>query len=206
VSRGLRRLVREQGRELERQDAARTALLAELAHDLRTPLASLRGYLDTLLLKDAGLEPEERRRFLEIAARQSERMGERLAELLELARLGARDFRIRPEPVELAELVHDIVQEQGLRVPVEVEGALPMVLADIGLLERALRRLLGGSPSGVALADHRRHVRVELAFSGRSGVYPDAMVRRILELHDAALALDNTDRHATRLSFSLPLA
>ena len=57
----------EQWTALTRQDQERRELIANVSHDLRTPLSSLHGYLETLLLKDATLTPLERRRYLGIA-------------------------------------------------------------------------------------------------------------------------------------------
>ena len=77
----------EQWRSLTRQDQERRELVANISHDLRTPLASLHGYLETLSLKDATLSPEERRRYLGIALDQSRKVGGLAQSLLELVRL-----------------------------------------------------------------------------------------------------------------------
>jgi signal transduction histidine kinase len=66
--------LRESQRQLERADALRREMVANVSHDLRTPLALLQGHLDTLLLKHA-VSRDEQRRYLEIAARQGERLG-----------------------------------------------------------------------------------------------------------------------------------
>ena len=58
------RRISEQWRELTRQDQQRRDMVANISHDLRTPLTSLHGYLETLRLKDATLEADERRRYL----------------------------------------------------------------------------------------------------------------------------------------------
>lgn len=77
----------EQWRSLTRQDQERRELVANISHDLRTPLASLHGYLETLQLKDATLSAEERRRYLGIALDQSRKVGGLAQSLLELVRL-----------------------------------------------------------------------------------------------------------------------
>src|SRR5690606_31061185 len=79
--------ISEQWEALTRQDQERRELIANISHDLRTPLSSLHGYLETLLLKDASLEPAERRRYLGIALDQSRRVGALSQSLFELARL-----------------------------------------------------------------------------------------------------------------------
>ena len=57
----------EQWRSLTRQDQERRELVANISHDLRTPLASLHGYLETLSLKDSTLSPADRRRYLAVS-------------------------------------------------------------------------------------------------------------------------------------------
>lgn len=70
----------------------RGELIANVSHDLRTPLASLRGYLETLLMKEDTLPPGKRRNYLEVAARQSAHLTILVEELFELARLDVRDL------------------------------------------------------------------------------------------------------------------
>lgn len=65
----------------------RRELIANVSHDLRSPLASLRGYLETLLIKEDTLAPATRRSYLEIAARQTEHLQTLISELFELAKL-----------------------------------------------------------------------------------------------------------------------
>ena len=190
---------------------SRAELLERLSHDLRTPLASLRGYLDTLLLKDASLATEERRRFLQIAARQSEHLSELLADLLELARLDSPEFRIQIEAVQLAELAQDLVQERaasarGILLILEASGRIPMVRADIALMERGLRRLIQSAAGDrVVLALGCNADRVTVALTCRQ-VAGDDIVERILELHGSPLIMETFPERGTRLSFSLPIA
>jgi len=130
----------------------RRELVANVSHDLRTPLASLHGYLETLVLKGDRLDPAERRRYLEIAARHSGKLGRRVTELFELSKLDACDVRLQRERFSPAELVQDVVQKfqlqserTGVELATERRGDLPFVDADIGLVERALENLLGNA-------------------------------------------------------------
>ncbi len=77
----------EQWRSLTRQDQERRELVANISHDLRTPLASLHGYLETLSLRTPRLSPADRRRYLGIALDQSRKVGGLAQSLLELVRL-----------------------------------------------------------------------------------------------------------------------
>jgi len=105
----------EQWRSLTRQDQERRELVANISHDLRTPLASLHGYLETLSLKDATLSAADRRRYLGIALDQSRKVGGLAQSLLELVRLEhgfvqpvlERFFADRPGPGHIPEIRTD---------------------------------------------------------------------------------------------------
>jgi signal transduction histidine kinase len=145
--------------ETENLHRERRELVSSVSHDLRTPIAALSGYLETLLLKEGSLSLEERREYVEIALRQSERLGDLVDELFELTRLDAADVELNLEAFSLSELVQDNVQRfrlQAEKRDVELlchsPESLPPVLADIRLIERALVNLIENAlrftPSG----------------------------------------------------------
>ena len=147
----------------------RRELIANVSHDLRSPLASLRAYIETLLLKEEAVSAAERRHYLEIALSHADHLQSLISELFELARLDFQGYRIEAEPVQLGELAHDVMQK--LRLPAQqrkvtltaaVEPELGLVRADIGLIERTLTNLLEN-----ALAHTPAGGRIEL--SVRSG-------------------------------------
>jgi predicted ATPase/signal transduction histidine kinase len=161
----------------------RRELIANVSHDLRSPLASLRGYLDTLLLKEQTLSAAERRSYLSIASRQTERLQSLIDELFELARLDFQGYRIAAEPVQLGELVGDVVQKfqlaaqaKGVMLGAEASAELPFVHADIALIERAISNLIdnalahtpaGGCVELVLWAERPTQVTVSVRDSGR---------------------------------------
>lgn len=141
-----------QMRELQRSDSTRRELVANISHDLRTPLATLQGYLETLQFKGDRLSAEEKHRYLEIALQQSERLGHLVANLFELAKLDSGRAAMLPEPFVLTDLVQDVVQQfelaatgKGIRISADLPLEMPLVRADIGLIERALRNLIENS-------------------------------------------------------------
>lgn len=135
--------------ELKASDRMRRELVANVSHDLRTPLATLQGYIETLLIKENQYSPEERRHYLEIAIRHCRRLNTLVGELLELARLESARMALQPEPFNLMELVQDISQkfalaaeEKQIRFSTKFDANLPFVEADIALIERALENLI----------------------------------------------------------------
>ncbi|MEN4922428.1 HAMP domain-containing sensor histidine kinase [Achromobacter spanius] len=181
------RRISDQWRELTRQDQQRRDLVANISHDLRTPLTSLHGYLETLRLKDETLDPGERRRYLDIALAQSRKVGRLAQELFELARLESGLVRLEPETFSLPELVQDVIQKFELaaearrqHLTTDIPQALPPVRADLGLIERVLTNLLDNairhSPPGghieLQLGLTRNRVQVQVSDSG-SGIPPE---------------------------------
>jgi signal transduction histidine kinase len=177
----------EQWRALTRQDQERRELIANVSHDLRTPLASLHGYLETLLLKDATLDPSERRRYLQIAIDQSRKVGGLTQSLFELARLEYGFVQPDFEAFSMVDLVQDVFQKFELRADsrrvslrAHFPPQLPAVRADLGLIERAISNLLDNAlrytPEGgqieIILTSEGSEVRVMVADTG-PGIAPD---------------------------------
>jgi signal transduction histidine kinase len=141
--------IQNQLEQLKEQDSLRRKLVAQVSHDLRTPLASMLGYLESLELKGSDMAEAERREYTAIALRQARRLSRQVDELFELASLDARETQPHCEPFAAAELVQDVVQKYRLRAeqqPIELAmtppPALPFVYADIGLTERVLENLI----------------------------------------------------------------
>ena len=147
--RQLNQRIADQWRELQEQDQQRRDLVANISHDLRTPLASMHGYLETLRLKSERLSEAERVRYLDIALDQSKKVSRLAQELFELARLEEGSVKLDREPFSLVDLVQDVFQKFELaaearqqRLVPDIELDLPVVRADFGMIERVLTNLL----------------------------------------------------------------
>jgi len=173
--------------ELEKTDQLRRELVANISHDLRTPLTSLRGFLETMALKQASLSSEERRDYLEGAIRQTDRLSRLVADLFELARLESGTQEMEVETLALAELAQDEVQQfrlqadkRGIDLQVEVPGGPATVEGDMSLLARVLDNLLdnglrftsGGGQVTLGLRESPQWVSVEVRDTG-SGIAPE---------------------------------
>ena len=173
--------IAEQWRELTLQDQQRRELFANISHDLRTPLTSLHGYLETLMLKADSLDEADRRRYLEIALGQSRKVGRLAQEVFELARLEYGVVKPEKESFALADLVQDVFQKFELaaearhqRLTPDIAPGLPVVSADLGMIERVLTNLLDNAirhtPMGgeivVQLRAHNAGVSVQVSDTG----------------------------------------
>ncbi|WP_256361549.1 sensor histidine kinase, partial [Methylomonas koyamae] len=135
--------------ELRQKDQERRELVASMSHDLRTPLAALRGFLETMQRKADTLPANEQQHFLDTALRQTEKVSRLAQELFELAKLECDDASLSPEPFNLAELLQDVAQkyrlqaeQRGVSLQAELRPDLPLVSADIGLIERLLTNMI----------------------------------------------------------------
>jgi len=177
----------EQWQTLTRQSQDRRELVANISHDLRTPLASLHGYLEVLSVKDASLTPEERRRYLGIALDQSRKVGGLAQSLLDLVRLEHGFVVPVIERFSLTDLVQDIFQKFELGAESKAVSLTPIfaptipgVHGDLGLIERVLTNLfdnaLRHTPAGgeirIALQPRGSFVEVTVSDSG-PGIAPE---------------------------------
>ena len=186
--RELELLVDGRTRALVQMTEARNSLIENLAHDLRTPLTSLRGYLDRLNLDDEALTDADRSRFVGIALRQVERLIRLVGELFELVRLDDPLARLTLERFSPAEVVQDVVQEfgsiaEGRSIGCELAAGVESVQiqGDISLFQRLIDNLVdnavGHTPPGGKVA-------VKLGFDEAS---------IIIEVSDTGRGIERTD-------------
>lgn len=134
---------------LQRMDSARREMVANISHDLRTPLTTLRGYLETLELKHERLDAQQQQEYLQTALAHSKRLAVMVEELFELARLDSCESVVYDEPFSMCELVQDVsqtfqlrAQEKSVALEVSLNPDTPAVHGDIGMMQRVLENLL----------------------------------------------------------------
>jgi two-component system sensor histidine kinase KdpD len=134
-----------EARSLAAVDRQRTALLAAVGHDLRTPLAGIKAAVSSLRQTDVDWDAEQRDALLATIEESADRLDAVVANLLDASRLQAGALTVSAQPVALDEVVGAaVLAVPGApeRVEVDVPEDLPLVLADPGLLERVLANLL----------------------------------------------------------------
>jgi two-component system sensor histidine kinase KdpD len=132
-------------RDLAAADRQRTALLAAVGHDLRSPLAGIKASVGTLRQTDVPWSEQERSDLLATIEDSADRLNSIVANLLDASRLEAGALSVRAQPVALDEVIGAaVLAVPGARerVTVDVPDDLPLVLADRGLLERVLANIL----------------------------------------------------------------
>ncbi|MGD2053127.1 MAG: ATP-binding protein [Gammaproteobacteria bacterium] len=184
----------QQIKELQQMDSMRRDMVANVSHDLRTPLTTMRGYLETLLLKSDELSVDEQKQYLETALSHSEHLARLVEELFELARLDSCETVVYSEPFSMCELVQDVAQkyrllaeERAVRLETHLNPDAPLVYGDIAMMQRVLENLLdnglrhtpaGGSIS-ISVDIDSGNVVVKVADTGKG--IPSEVVPRIFE-------------------------
>ncbi|MCQ3022676.1 sensor histidine kinase KdpD [Pseudomonas savastanoi] len=125
----------------------RSALLASVSHDLRTPLTSMRGSIDSLLALGEAIPLEDRRELLEGTRDEAERLDRYIQNLLDMTRLGHGALKLARDWVSPADIVGSALNRlravlAPLQVSTQVTGELPLLYVHAALIEQALVNVL----------------------------------------------------------------
>jgi signal transduction histidine kinase len=133
-------------RARERLDRERSDLVATVAHELRSPLTGVKGFVATLLAKWDKLNDEQKKMMLETVNVDADRLTRLIAELLDVARIDTGRLSLSPRPVDLAAAVERVVASvragTGREVAFVVDGRLPRVSADPDKLAQVVTNLV----------------------------------------------------------------
>lgn len=174
--------ITEQMHHLTLTDEQRKLLLSHISHDLKTPIAAQRAYLDTLLVDleektqqgktSATLTREQKQQFLQSSINQCELLDKRVKEILELSRLEAGQFELNKEHIDITELASDVVQGlQGLAKQKDINLVLAPPLkshtftADASLINRLLINLIEN-----ALSHSPNNTKVTVSLRNKKGI------------------------------------
>jgi signal transduction histidine kinase len=142
----------ERDRALAAAELARRQLLADVSHELMTPLAAIRGYAETLSMESVALDDAARRRYLGIVLVETERLEQIIGDLLELARLegGGGDWKTQPVSLtQLFERVRDrhepTLRERQITLTCEIAPDVVQIDGDPRRLEQALQNLVANA-------------------------------------------------------------
>lgn len=135
--------------KLKEVEVLRRELIANVSHDLRTPISIIHGYIDTLQMKNETLSAEERKRYLEIISESTGNLQKLVSELFELSKLEANQVKPIKEPFFISELVNDIsrkyqliAKDKNISITTFLSTELPPVYAEVSLIERVMQNLI----------------------------------------------------------------
>jgi signal transduction histidine kinase len=133
---------------LEQSETLRMELIGNVAHELRTPLSSIQGYMEGLI---DGVLPNEPETFQQVH-READRMQRFVQDLQELSRVEAGGFELKVQPTPVSRLVETVVarlgrqfEDKGVTLETDVSADLPFVQADEGRIGQVLLNLVGNA-------------------------------------------------------------
>jgi signal transduction histidine kinase len=188
----LSRALESAAAELKLSDQQRRELLSNIAHEIRTPVTSIRGFAETLA--SGGLSEEDQREFLQTIHRNSMRIGKLVDDLLELEAIEARTGRaLERVPVCLRDVVDQAIstlqvraEESGATVRNEIDAEL-LACGDAEAIERISLNLIanalayGGKGVEVAVRATSKANAVHVCFADTGPGVPEEQVARLFE-------------------------
>lgn len=150
-----------------------------VSHELRTPLTAIKGFIELVADGDVGPLTESQQEFLQIASRNTDRLGNLINDLLDVNRIEAEKLEIRDEPTDLNAVLGDVAgtframaQAKGLAFQEEIER-LPMIMGDGSRLVQVFSNLVSNAikytPAGeigIRARTNANHIDVEVYDSG----------------------------------------
>jgi signal transduction histidine kinase len=130
-------------------DNLRRELVANVSHDLRTPLTVMQGYIETLQIKKGSLNDVQNKEYLYIIKKSIKQLTQLVSQLFEYSKLEAKQVKPQKEPFALTDLIYDIqnkyeliAKQKNISLTTKFSKQTPLVFADIGLVERAIQNLM----------------------------------------------------------------
>jgi len=172
---------------LAASDRARRQLLADVSHELMTPLSAIRGYVETLAMPELALDIPTRQRYLAVVEEETHKLEAIIGDLLDLARLEGGGERMHMEPVDVCDLFDRIADrhrptlcERHLTLSASVEPGTPKIAGDRARLEQALQNVAANAirhtPEGGRIGLHASmdgdRVKIAVTDSG-PGIPPE---------------------------------
>ncbi len=204
----------QQVRALEEANRLKAELISTLAHEMRTPLTSVKGFSTALLLEEATFDAETQREFLTIIDQECDVLTDLIHDLLESSIIDAGLLRLELQPVRLARLARDTAGDYARRSPqhrflVDLP-AFPIIDADPHRIEQVLRNLVDNavkySPGGgmIVIRGQVEETQVTISVSDQGpGIAPEHLNR----LFDKFFRVESgLGRHVVGSGLGLPIA
>lgn len=197
VARSFNRMAEEltaRAHALAASDKVRRQLLADVSHELMTPLTAMRGYIETLTMPEVRIDEQTRQRYLDIVTEETHRLERIVGDLLDLARLEGGGITTRQSRVDVAALFARVskrhereLEARGITLAQDIGVIAETVTGDPDRLEQAIQNLaanaLRHTPDGgtVSLSSHRAGTAVRLVVRDSGPGIPLEHLPRIFE-------------------------
>jgi signal transduction histidine kinase len=135
--------------DLKQVDTLRRELIANVSHDIRTPISIIQGYIETMIIKEATLDTSKKDEYMKLILKSTERLKRLVADLFELSKLEARQVQPKREVFFMADLLLEVsqkykllAQSKEINIESNISSRMPLVFADMAMIERVLQNLM----------------------------------------------------------------
>ncbi len=144
--------IAEQFDALQEQDKSRRSFIANISHDLRTPLTATQGYLEMLQHKYDSFSDEQRKKYVSVSLKHSKRLQALISDLFELAKLDDRAEQLNSELFSMNDIVSDVIQgfqpkanDKKIELHYQTDESRLLVNGDLAMMDRAVSNLLSNA-------------------------------------------------------------
>lgn len=209
----LEQKIHSQLEQIKSTEQLRREMLSHISHDLKTPLASLKGYLETWLIQYRDVPGAD---YVQIAKKNSEQLQRLVEQLIELAQLDSNTVTLYKEPVAVAELAQDVLNKfqlqannSNISLSVYPQDPSLQAMADIAKLERVLTNLVDnairhcrpGDNICIQLQPKKNHLLISIVDSG-VGI-PKVEVDKVFNAHYRASNTQNSKQGNSGLGLAI---
>jgi signal transduction histidine kinase len=135
--------------DLKAVDSLRRELIANVSHDLRSPMAVIHGYVETFMMKKDVLTEEEKTQYLDAIIQNSNKLNKLVGDLFELSKLEAQQMRLHKEPILINEMLHEmcgqfsiLARKNNIEIHSAIPEKMPSIMVDSSLIGRAIQNIL----------------------------------------------------------------
>jgi signal transduction histidine kinase len=200
---------------LEEANRLKAELISTLAHEMRTPLTSIKGYSTALLMEEVSFKPKSQKEFLTIIDEECDTLQDLIHDLLESSIIDAGLLKLEPQPVLLPRLTQGVVEDMAYRTQkhrfmVDFPDQFPIVDADPHRVEQVMRNLIDNavkySPAGglVIIRGEAREDDIVISVADQGvGIAPEHLNRLFEKFFRIESGLG---RHVVGSGLGLPIA
>lgn len=135
--------------QVKQLDVFRKEMITNISHDLRTPIANIQGFTETLKNKKDSLNTNEYDKYLGVIHSETKRLNQLLSGLFDLSILESGQIKLEKESINIGELIYDVLQkytlkatEKNVKVIIDIQEVTPLIEVDIKWIDRVIQNLL----------------------------------------------------------------
>jgi signal transduction histidine kinase len=135
--------------KLKNMEKLKSEFITNISHDLRTPLAVIRGYIETLIIREDKISSVERNKYMQTVIKNTEKLEKLVSDLFEISKLDTLQIQPNKETFFITDLISDILikyqllaEQKSIKIVTKISENIKSVYADISMIDRVLQNLI----------------------------------------------------------------